>query len=485
MSQNSGHTVFSRVDPEALRGSATKSTSGEQSSTKPTTRPEKRNRRRYPRLRKWAVIAGPLFWSIFVIDVFIFDIGQLISQNFPEADSVLQYRFLFFTVLLATSALFSRSRSFYGSIAFAVFYPVVLAFWIVPNFLWRHRSWTTILGVIHVALGVVGGFRRGVLLWASIVLAVAFTTVGLAWTSIAALALAGMLTVFSCWSLVVQAFKPDRFLKVQQRAFSWWASDPARFQLPNHLRGKVNGPPLGPQESNEIVDRAAYATVTYYAGRYWADRLEDYTQSKAFVSFGVLAVVRYYGLFAVYVMVAVSALYDLDSTQYRVEDGPPGLVMFAQYAFASLASSEIYGMVAQGDLARALWTIAKILGYAVIGMVAVGLWQGYKYASSASSGEAPIAQIRRDAAKVGQWATSSYAMPIDRLALSLFGVGNGTVFALMVTISKFSDYNFGFPDEDKLRANYQARAGSGLGAALGRKPGRGAKGRSRRRLEGR
>lgn len=473
-------TVFSLVDPDVLRGGprAAKPTAATSDSKSPPTA-TKRKRRRYPRLRRWARITAPIAWGLFIADNLVLNLDTVATRAFPWAGGILAYRFLFVAALLVAIVSFSRSRSFYGSILYVLAYPAVLVFWIIPKLLWKHRSWTALIGIVHVAVGFFGGFRRAVYVWASILLAWALAVTDAAWASYAALGIVALLFLWTAWTLVVQSLKPDKFLTAQTKLFKHWTGKPERFKLPEELQGKLRGDKFDEEDSNTVVDHAANAAVTYYMGHFWADRLTEYMKGRAFYIYGTISILRYYALFVLFLTLANRSLFNVLADQYLVIE-PPSLVTLVQYSLATLGSSDVYGFTAIGDGARALAIIGAFLGGAIIPVVVVTLIQGYRYSTTGDSGRRPVGEMRKEADKVADWATESYDMTTEAIASALAKVGESSLFGALLVFSRVTEYDFGLPNlESTANRNSSGRPSQGNQ----RRSGRGHKGRARSRLE--
>ena len=473
MTGQGAQSIFNRVDPEVLRRPAP---TEKPKPSKPAEDARKRSRKR-PRWkwRRTARFLAPVVWGTIFVNTMVVNLEAILVRNFPQYASILQYRLLSVTAALVVSVTFWRSRSFYKSVLYVVFYPFFLVGWVIPRFLWEHRSLSAGIGLAHVVFGLVGGFRRGVYLWALLVLDVALLVTATSWTAVGSLILSALLLGWTILSMLVQAPKPDRFLRVQAKMFRWWTSDAERFQIPEDLR-KPFGPKLDEKQSNMVADRAATASMTIYGGRFWADRIESYTRGKAFVVFGALAVLRYFGLFLVFIALANAALYQADRDQFVVSD-PPSWIAWAQYSMASMGSGDVFGVTAGGDGARLIAMIAAVLGILVVPILGVSLWQGYKYSTTNGSSDGPMDAIRKDCDRVEGMVRDAFKLPVDEVARQLM-VWNNMLFGLLVTLSRFTDYNFGF-------ATNESSATLGWAAVRDRpRAHKGRRGRSRSRREG-
>jgi hypothetical protein len=473
MTGQSAQSIFNRVDPEVLRRpEPTK----ESKPSKPANDARKRSRKR-PRWkwRRTARFLAPIVWVTILVNTVVVNLEAILVRNFPQYASVLQYRLLFVTAALVVSVTFWRSRSFYKSVLYVVFYPFVLVGWVIPRFLWGHRSWSAGIGLVHVIFGLVGGFRRGVYLWALLVLDVALLITATSWTAVGSLILSALLLGWTILSMLVQALKPDRFLRIQAKMFRWWTSDEERFQIPEELR-KPFGPKLDEKQSNLVADRAATASMTIYVGRFWADRIESYTRGKAFVVFGALAVLRYFGLFLVFIAIANAALYQVDGDQFVVSESP-SWIAWAQYSMASMASGDVFGVTAVGDGARLIATIAAMLGILVVPILGVSLWQGHKYSTTNGSSDGPMDAIKKDCDRVENMVREAFKLPVHEVAKQLMA-WNNMLFGLLVTLSRFTDYDFGFPKNESTAAPSWATVRDRPRSHRGRR------GRSRSRREG-
>ncbi|MFD6030140.1 hypothetical protein ACFWE5_05465 [Cellulosimicrobium funkei] len=319
-------------------------------------------------------------WLYVPIKLFVADVDRMAANaTIPQVAWILDFRVFFVIVAVALFVLMFRRRHWW-MLLFVVFWPFVVCFWYIPRFVYRRKSWTLAVGLIHAVTAAWHGLRFTIVAFAAA--AIAFLTLATAsslWLVVpATVALVGIWWI-SLIRTVRYAVTPDRFVRSQQILTR-------KFLQSDIAWGTINVPPELRDETVEryneaqvqnFVNRASIGLLYCKAGQFWAGRLDEYRRSPATILSSCFIVT---GLFLFSVAIygfANYALFQAAPGQYKAESEPT-LATFFYYAFAASLISEIGAIQPSGVGAIALQMLCGLGTGIVLLVLALSIIFGIK-----------------------------------------------------------------------------------------------------------
>jgi len=417
----SAEEVWSRV--ELLIESEPETPSTEKAEPAPRKRGSYRRRRRLRlRIRLLDTIAV-IVWGFVLLKLFVADVDRsFIGIVAPEVSWLLDYRVVLGLLLLSMLLLLFRAKYIAGGLAYVAGYPFVVAFWKLPRFLFRKRSYFQKRGywvAIVIANGVAIWVARG--RW--IVLAVAITTVsGLTILLshspvpiyIASVALLSTLG----WALGVGAIdmlRSSRFIAAQERAIGWILDKNFldSFLVPKRP-DKLSLKDWTVEDAKAYRDTAGNALLIHRALWFWAYAIDQYRRGPALVILNVGAILAML-VQVVFVFTFINyGIFVVDPTAFQVSISPDWW-SWIYYSGSAMTFGEISAITPQGPLA----IVAKILnagvgGIGVLTIVATFLIS-FRTARTEYVADGAVKMLKKKAKQVDQLSESEYGTGIENL----------------------------------------------------------------------
>ena len=110
------------------------------------------------RKTRWLDLAGTLFWLYAVTKIFVIDVDEKILEAIdPDLAGVLDYRILFYVLLLVAGVVF-LGKWLFVAIPYILLFPLVVFFWKIPGFFVKRRSFPLVMAGFRPALACSGVF---------------------------------------------------------------------------------------------------------------------------------------------------------------------------------------------------------------------------------------------------------------------------------------------------------------------------------------
>lgn len=302
-------------------------------------------------------VVALLFWIYAISKTFFFDLDHwLLSQYAPSLRWVVDYRFVWYLLILAVLVLIASRLGAIGLILYVAFYPFVLVFWRLPRLLIRLKSWTLALAVLGGIVALARSYKVTIVALACLVLGTvlvgshirAFIGVGLVllfadllgvYAKAISASLRSSLDVFSssaldkAWAFIRQPFTVDE----KVRCMSVEAMTEGQLQAwTNSLQVAV------------IYNRACY---------FMASRLRDVRRSRLLAVVYMLRVLVLFGLNLWVFSFLNLALSRLSPGSFSAA-GSPGLFDFVWYTFNALFGNGVAELAPVSSAARVLFMVS-------------------------------------------------------------------------------------------------------------------------------
>lgn len=329
---------------------------------------------RWEKIRPLVDLLASIFWIYAFLQVFVFDVDRtLLGLISPGAESLANYRALFFLALLAGAALVGRKLKPQMVVLYVLTFPLVVLLWKIPKILIKTRSWLTFFAVANVVVDFVGGFRYVVIATAIWIFSAVFIlTTNLNGILVASMAAIAAVLITSFWRTIRFSIRPARFLTFQ-------ATTIERVVEGDRMEGIVALSEELQSEDIEVFDSQqqqaftstlANAVLIHRILGFWAYQLEQYRRSTFAVLFNFLG---YLGLF-IQTLASLTlvnyALYKIDSTAF-IYTNPPSLIDFGRYVLASFGGSEIAAVQSSSALAGTISIVSTLIG--ILFLLGLGL----------------------------------------------------------------------------------------------------------------
>jgi hypothetical protein len=107
-------------------------------------------------------IAAIAIWIIIFTEIFVTDLGDLITKNYPLLDTALHYRLLIILALAAISWLFLGNKIFFRFFVYIIAYPLVLTLWIIPKIIFK--NWVLVIAFSPAIYQFIRAFKTNFLI---------------------------------------------------------------------------------------------------------------------------------------------------------------------------------------------------------------------------------------------------------------------------------------------------------------------------------
>jgi len=366
------------------------------------------------------------FWIYVPAKLFVGDVDRWVVQNVdPSLMWILDFRFFIFLGLLAVALLVFRRWIYLGAIIFILVFPLLVAFFYVPRFLSRQRTWIPTIGLLNALWVTLRSIRF------TVVAVFAFSTASVIITidAVDALQAVAIGVLMVLWAALlaracIAAVKPVSFIRAQQSAITRIQASKLALNLAapaeTHMRPEVVK--LSKAEVDAMVMQASGAVCLYGAGYFLADQLERYRKSGAAVIFGVVGVALLF-LEAIVVFTMVNfGIYHLEREQFSYAV-PPTFATFVRYTLNSLFPGDINALQPVGDWATWVSIYAGVsVGIIVLTLVVALVFSVRSGREDAAATES-IAKMRRKSDDYAATLVSEYRLPLNDLIARLMDMG--------------------------------------------------------------
>jgi hypothetical protein len=366
--------------------------------------------RRYWRVRRPVLdVVGVVFWSYALLKIFVADIDERLVGGLAA------YRFFLFVAIAAGLVLLlQRPGRTMAGFVYVVGYPVVVAMWKLPKWLYRTRSPIAFLAVGQVLTSLVGDVRHNVLAFA--VAALSALAIGLATADVllaAAGAMVAALAVYSIFRTIKLSVSRSRFMQLQQAGIRRVVDSTVSRGLmsPTDELRSAEVERFDATQQAAFLQNLGHAVIAHRAMHFWAYQLEAYRRSPATLFFIALS----YFWLIVRTVAALSllnlALYRADATAYAYQE-PPTFLGLIRYSIASIYGAEIDAVHAGSSWADVIAIGAFIAGLIVVGSLLLSSALSFRAARDQSEIESTIHEIKRQGEQLDQRVQAEYEVSI-------------------------------------------------------------------------
>jgi hypothetical protein len=123
--------------------------------------PDPKAQRNWKRFLRTSELVAVLFWSYALTKLFVFDIDvYLVTLAAPGFMWLLSYKLLIILGLLLLAMMVTRSGRLAFAVAYIALYPLIIAFWKIPKFVWKQKSWLLAFAILNSLIGFYRTFKR-------------------------------------------------------------------------------------------------------------------------------------------------------------------------------------------------------------------------------------------------------------------------------------------------------------------------------------
>lgn len=364
-------------------------------------------------LRPLVEIIAVLFWLNAFLQVFVFDVGRWLVENYaPSLIWLIDFRLIIFLGVLATTAIFIRRLPLIGWLLYVAFYPLIWLFYRVPKFIFKKQWWT--LGVALVISGVAFVRSLRVNLASVGVLAVGLTLTifpRYPWIVVTGIILLlGLL--FFIYARAIQAAFVSSFDPFSAGTLEKiWLAVQKPMEPPEALRAL----PLEDMTQAQIQtwSSSLQLAVLYNRGCYYlASRIRDLKKSRILVVKNFLSLLRLFLLNVLVFSAANYALYRVAPIQFMTTT-KLGFFDFVWYGFLSLFGNTAHEVAAVGSYARLLFMAAVMLNSLVLLVLFFYVGTAVKSARNEEQMDEMVAKIKDHAELSESFVRKLYGMSIE------------------------------------------------------------------------
>lgn len=364
-------------------------------------------------------------WGYALARVFVGDVDRwALSAVSLQYAWLLDFRFFGFLLILTVAlGIFRRKRAWVP--IYVVLFPIVVVLWKVPKFLYKRRSMTLFMGFVHATTAMFLGFRRTAL--AATV--GAFAILGIAISSAPVVLLISALALLGIWAAslargVKYALAPTKFVQQQRSLIERLLASTAFWRLVtvDDNLAKPTQDKLSPEQTNQFLTAVSSGMIGHRLSQFWAQKLDNYRRSNAFVIFAAFAVLGLFFLAAVTFTGVNIAVYKADPGQFAATRDA-GVVMFAYYSIASMYVSEIAAITPIGPIAAGVSIIAAVSSALILFLVVTSLIFGYRQSRNDESAIREIYLLRKNGDSFANRLADEYEVSLDSIAEHLNQIG--------------------------------------------------------------
>jgi hypothetical protein len=403
-------SIWEKVDPTLIGSTAP-------APAKPKGAGDAAEWRRFWRRRRPVLdVVASLFWLYAVLKVFFVDVDEVVFGDLSD-DRV----FFFLAIAAGLAVLLRRTGPFIAGCAYILGFPLVIALWKLPKWLWKLRSPGAFLVTGNAIATVLGNLRRTVVTVAiatitALVIAVS-TSDALLGTGGAILA---VLVGQAIWRTIRLSVVPSRFLRFQQEAIRKVVASPMTQGLLAPAE-ELKSPAIQKfdrNQQNTFLQNLGNAVIAHRALNFWAYQLETYRRGPATLFFNAASYLWLLVRSIVGLAFINYALYRADPSAFAFDDRPSFLV-FVRYVIAGLYGSEIDALHSHSNLADLLSIATFVVGLLVLGSLVLSAALSFRAARDQSEIQETIAEIKRQGDQVDERLRREYEVSVEEAAARL------------------------------------------------------------------
>ncbi len=381
-------------------------------------------------LRRSKQVVAIAVWLFVLTKLFIFDADTyLIKTHAPQLQWTLDYKFFLLLGVFGIIAAFVNKWRLLGFIAYVLFYPLLLAFFILPYALLRLKSWVIGVAVANSFIRFFANFRINAFMVGLFALSALGTAIATQkYVLIAAITGMSAFVIVSYGLAAIAILKPDPAFRLYSRMIG---------ALRKHT---VNAYGLGEElavvpienfTSEQLAKRTTNLQSAVVANRLFlfaADKLEMYRQSRLKVLTSAFQCV-----WLVLTCIAAFALinygiYKLDPGQF-FPSTPPSAFLLGYYSFKTFIQNSINELAPMGLAAQISSMAENAFGLFTVPIFA-GTLLSQRNERHAKEIEQAVKSIEQDAAEMEGFVCREFRITtiddaiteMERVKASLLGV---------------------------------------------------------------
>jgi hypothetical protein len=370
-------------------------------------------------------LVASAWWLYVLLRVFVGDFDRWVVQAVaPSLAWMLDYR-LFGVLLAAALCLIFVKRKYFWFALYVLFFPLVVFLWKLPRFLYRRRSWTLLLGTVHVLVATIRGFKFTLVsvttaAFAFLIIVASTNHVLLSGASVALLAL----WFASLYKAFRYSLAPARFVRQQQRllervllsdrAWTWFEVDKS---VRDPALVKMND-----TQQQQFLLKVGTGLIAHRGSHFWAYRLDHYRKSGASIVFSAVSIIGLLLQAIITFMFVNEAVYKISADQFHVENAA-SYMLFAYYSFASLFVSEISAITPVGSWAAAIQIVAGFSAAVVVFILIATIFFGIRQSRTDESANEAISQMRVKGDEFALRLSGEYELSMDAISRHLTDFG--------------------------------------------------------------
>lgn len=295
------------------------------------------------------------FWGYLVSKVFFFDLDYwLISTYSPQLRWIVDYRFLWFVLVLGVVVFLASRLRALGLVLYVSFYPFVLLFWRLPWLLMRLKRWTLVLALVAAVVSLARSLKFTALMVVTLVLG---TTLVVAVHPDVWIAFGMVLLLVSIFTLyyrtIASSFRSSfDFFSVSVLAKVWGFVEKAFIVDQGVMDMPVEA--MTAIQTQSWTNALGMSVVCNRGCYFLASKLQELRRSRLLAVVYMSRVLVLFA-FSLYVFSLVNrGLYRIDPGSFNTV-GVPGAFNFVWYTFNSLFGNGVSDMSPVSPIAQALF----------------------------------------------------------------------------------------------------------------------------------
>lgn len=309
------------------------------------------------------------FWFYVFIKLFVFDFDVYLATKFlPEYVWFLDLKFFILIGLIAIVWLFTKNKHIGLWFAFIISYPLILAFWRIPVFLYKQESWILAFALINAIISFFRSIRfifiGSSFFLVSVAIVISSSNKSLLWLAngiILALLLLAYVHRF------VLVFRPSSIFQVHIKLFTGIREHGKKtfFVLDESIKSL----PVASLDKGQLEKRTSNLQLSVLFNRtclFTARKLRDYQNSGLNTISGILTVLLLILLTIVSFAAINYALYKIDPGLFEVSVSQAGFFIFFYYSFNNLLFNSIKEVVPIMPISQAASMAESFLAFFLV-----------------------------------------------------------------------------------------------------------------------
>jgi hypothetical protein len=372
-------------------------------------------------------------WVYVVLTLFVVNVDRKVVDAFGLDPGLLDYK-LFALIGVAAVLVLAFGKRVIIPVLYVVFFPLIVALWKMPVFLYRRRSFVLAFAALNVALSFFSSFKGNVV-WFGVWTICAVVAYSSHTTALVTVAIVGMAAAVarSYIRLIRASFFPSRFVKLQERLVVRVVEHP-RVQNAMTLDDDLRSTEIVQYDQQQLTTLAQSLSIAVTLNKgilLYAFLLDRYRRSASGL---IVMVVSYVWVFLVTVL-SVSlinqGLLNIDPSGYRF-DHAPDFVTVLHYSFASLYLTGISNLDGTGTSQQVVSVASGLVGIVLLATIIGGSVFSWRRSQEQTAIGDTIDTLRAQSRALNQRIADQYEVNVDDAIKRLEAMKAG--FATMIVM---------------------------------------------------